>query len=91
MKVKLIPEMSYRVETESGEILGLFAQHSEWEGFTKFVDDTNVLIVRSPTEGELILSQVFEKGGGERVAEVVSGTQKLLEQIRGKTEDDVAE
>ena len=86
MKVKLIPEISYRVETENGEPLGVFTRGEEWKGMTEYVDGTNELIVRSPTESELIFSNVFSEGGGERVAEVVQATSKLFEQLRGKTE-----
>ncbi len=78
MKVKLIPEISYRVETEDGELLGVFTKASEWEGLTKLKNNTDVLIVHSPTWVE----NLFERDE-ERFTEVVASTPGVL--VENKT------
>ena len=91
MKVKLIPEMSYRVETESGEQLGVFTKGEEWEGMTKFNNNSSTLIVQS----EDCIERLFHRDNECRSADVVrwSGDlrerfEKVLQDIKGsgKTE-----
>ena len=81
MKVNLIPEISYRVETESGEPLGVFTKKSEWKGFTEYVDGMNELIVLSPPR----LEDIFSRDNA-RVADVVRASPLLMEQLLSKTE-----
>lgn len=82
MKVKLIPELSYRVETEHGEPLGVFTKRSEWEGMIKLENNSSTLIVQS----EDWIEQLFHRDDKCRLADVVRASPILMEQLLGKTE-----
>lgn len=77
MKVKLIPEISYRVETENGVPLGVFTKQSEWEGMTKLVSGMNELIVESQDK----IFRMFSDGEEERVAHLFNASPNLIEQL----------
>lgn len=73
-KVKIIPVVSYRVETEDSRSLGNFDKDSQWEGMTKLVHRTGVksMIVESPH----LLDEMF--GAKEYIAHVISASSGIF-------------
>lgn len=55
MQVKMIPVVSYKVETLDGKALGVFNKRDGWQGFVRLESDNggtarNTLIVDAPDE-----------------------------------------
>lgn len=83
MQVKLIPKVTYRVETESGELLGVFTKQSEWEGIMKLNSKRQTLLVDTPSWVDQLFRNIAA-GDNERMATVLKASPDLLLMIHGE-------
>ena len=86
MKVRLIPEVSYRIETLSGKVLGTFSEDSKWEGIVKLVGNGHSLFVEVPSPFNLLYG-VLNVSDCERTVEVMKGSPDLLTEIVNDAEE----
>lgn len=88
MQVKIIPQLTYRVETDEGVHVGDFVKADEWQGMTRLTGGSGKsLIVESMSWTEEVLSRMFNDTPEPRTAEVVKGSPDVLHTIAKRRQD----
>lgn len=88
MEVKIIPQLTYRVETDEGIHVGDFVKADEWQGMTRLTGGPGKsLIVESMSRTEELLSRMFGDTLEPRNAVVVKGSPCVLHAIMNRHQD----
>lgn len=88
MEVKIIPQLTYRVETDEGVHVGDFVKADEWQGMTRLTGGSGKsLIVESMSWTEELLTRMFSDTPEPRKAVVVKGSPDVLHVISKYRQD----